>query len=203
MKDSEEIITSLLKLCSRIKEISERDFIILNEVQLGKKVKSDDWSISDCLKHNILITENYLSKVEMALSGRDVSLLKNNGTGFRSGFLGNYFVKSVKLKEDNSVVKMYRTSRFLNPISTEDFVNHVVKQFIQSTDRIINILKQLEEVNLESISIPMPGLPFVRLRLGDMLCYIVYHIERHFVQALRTYIEISFQNKNDFELLNQ
>ena len=203
MKDSEEIIHSLLKLCDRIKEISERDFIVLNEIQLGKKVQTDSWSISDCLNHNILITECYLTKVEAALTGRDLSLLKDKKSVFRSGFLGNYFVKSVKLKEDNAVVKKLRTSRGLNPFSSEDFVNNVVKQFIHTTQRIINILKQLEEINLESISVPMPGLPFVRLRLGDMLCYIVYHIERHFVQALRVYVEISFQNKNEFELLNQ
>jgi hypothetical protein len=198
-----DLIFSLTKLCNRIKEIAERDFSTLNEVLLNKKIYTDTWSISECLNHNILILENYFPKVEKAVLVKDLKMLKKNRTVFKSGYLGGYFVNAVRLKEDNTITKRKRSVNFLNPQQVEGFGNQVLSRFLYLTDKLINLMAYLKDIDLSAISIPMKGLPFIRLSLGDMLCYIIYHVERHFVQAQRIFIETSFQNKKEIELMNQ
>lgn len=186
-------IAELLHLTGRIGEISARDFAVLSDNQLKWKPRPETWSIAECLQHLILFKNVYLPKIEQAIENAASPQNVDNLQLFRSGFLGNYLVKSVKLRDDNKVGRHLKSiAKFRPQNSIEGDVSALLEQFLKANEALYKILLKATKVHLEQVRVAMPLLPFVRLRLGDMLRYVVYHFERHFVQAQKLQTEENF-----------
>ena len=58
-----------------------------------------------------------------------------------------------------------------------------VQRFIQQQDRMLSLLDQAKKVNLMKIKTNLSISPLIKTRLGDTFRFVIYHIERHMIQA--------------------
>ncbi len=191
--DHSNITEVLSKLLNRLNEISARDFAGLADAQLQWKPSPESWSIVECLQHLILLFEMHLPKIEQAIDKGRPDKILDGKTAFRSGLLGKYLIKSVRLKEDNSFYRFSKSPKKLQPKQNiEGALSIVLNNYFQYSEQLLQLLSKAKYLHLEETKVVLHlFLPF-RLRLGDMLQYLVYHIERHIVQAQKVYSELGF-----------
>jgi hypothetical protein len=191
--DHSNITDDLSKLLKRLNEISARDFAILADAQLQWKPRPECWSIVECLQHLVLQLELYLPKIDQAVLKGKTFNITADGTAFRSGFLGKYLLSSIRIKDDNSIQRFSKCPNKLRPESTiEGAASLVVENYFQYSAQLLNLLSVSKALHLEQIKVTLPLVPLFRLKLGDMLQYLVYHIERHIVQAQKVHCEVGF-----------
>lgn len=145
---------------------------------LNQKPAPDKWSVLECLEHLNLYGDFYLVEIEgQMLKART----RPDATAFNSGLLGNYFAKMMQIKEGEVKNKM-KTFRDKNPAGS-DLDPMVVDRFIQQQKRMLTLLEQAGQHDLTRIKTGITISKWIRLRLGDTLRVVIYHNERHLVQA--------------------
>ena len=75
-----------------------------------------------------------------------------------------------------------KTPKDKNPLG-ENLTKESILIFIEQQKLLLQILETSEKIDLGKIKIPISIAPFVKIKLGDTLRFIVYHNERHIVQA--------------------
>ena len=78
--------------------------------------------------------------------------------------------------------KKMKTPKDKNPLG-ENLTKESILIFIEQQKLLLQILENSEKIDLGKIKIPISIAPFVKIKLGDTLRFIVYHNERHIVQA--------------------
>ena len=193
ISDHPKLTEDLSKLLKRLNEISARDFAGLTDAKLQWRPRQERWSIVESLQHLVLLLELYLPKIEQAIhKGKTLNIIAD-GTAFRSGLLGKYLLRSIRIKDDNSIHRFSKCPNKLRPESTiEGAASLVVENYLQYSAQLLNLLSASKALHLEQIKVTLPLVPLFRLKLGDMLQCLVYHIERHIVQAQKVYCEVGF-----------
>ena len=108
---------------------------------------------------------------------------------YRSGWLGDWLYNRIMPRSDGSVFRIPSPRRL--HVSKEGLDGHdEVQRFLQQCDALDDILHHVSTKDLQGIRIPFSLSRFVRLRLGDMLRYLVAHNERHLLQAHRVMKQI-------------
>ena len=90
--------------------------------------------------------------------------------------------------KDNNIKKHSDSPNKFNPIlQSHSHISgkELIKKFLQNQDSILEFLDKAKAINIQSTYVPTAFYGLLRIRLGDMLKIIVYHIERHIVQAQR------------------
>ncbi len=146
----------------------------LSDDELLKPSPSGGWSIVQILDHLNSYGAYYLPLIQSGLERKNTPAKPQF---FKSGMLGNYFVRMItpgtkKIK----AAKIHFPKNNLN--STE-----VVMEFIRQEELLLKFLFKAREVNLERIRIPISIAKMIRLKLGDIFLFVIHHVDRHFVQA--------------------
>lgn len=144
--------------------------------QLNFKLNDTEWSILECIEHLCLYGEFYLPEIEKKILNEEMV----NKKDFKSGFLGNYFVNMIKAsntKKIKATKQMDSTGSDLN-MST-------INQFIKQLEWLDSLLVKSENVDLTNVKTAISLSKIIKLRLGDTLRFLVYHNERHVLQAQR------------------
>ncbi|OJJ13880.1 hypothetical protein BKI52_45210 [marine bacterium AO1-C] len=143
--------------------------------QLNHRNQPESWSILECLEHLNLYGDFYLPEIKRRIAASR----HQNNRQFKSGRLGNYFVNLIKPKENLNKMK---TGKSVNPIgSTLDA--QVIDKFIQQQEQMLVLLNDARRVNLSKTKTSISLTKLVKLRLGDTLRFVIYHNERHILQA--------------------
>lgn len=194
--DSAELIKELSRLSKRLSEIVLYDFEDLDNVQLNWKAMPNQWSIAECLLHINLFFAHYLPIIQKEL----VKNKKQAQQRYRSGFLGDFLVKRVQLGDNHSLGRSLKSQAIFKPDSEEVLSGiDIIQDYQQHQKKLKMLLDAALLSNLESIRIPFAPLPFIRLRLGDLFRFIVFHNERHIVQAQRVRSEEQFPRTTNNE----
>lgn len=156
---------------------------ILNQVEKLKnldlhtltwKANKTSWSILECLEHLNLYGDFYLPAIE--------NKTKNSKTPsefeFKSGFLGNYFAKSMLPKEQLNKMKTFKDKNPLNAALDKT----VIDKFINQQIKLLDLLNQSRNVSLNKVKIQTSISSFVRIKLGDTFQFLINHIIRHLKQ---------------------
>lgn len=152
-----------------------RIFQNMEESTLNFPSTSGGWSITECLWHLNSYGNYYLPLIEKSVEHAET--LKSLGT-FKSGRLGNYFTNMMK---PGSAKKM---KAFKNHIPPRDLNAHeVVAEFIRQQEFLLKLIRIAATKDLNRIKIPISIARFIRLKLGDVIQFIVAHDERHIQQA--------------------
>lgn len=174
---------SVLELFDELNELTQKAIYFgealknLNQKQLNYKPEPEVWSVYECLEHLNLYGDHYLEAIEKALKNNK---RENFGYYFNGGFLGNYFVKIIR--PINGRIKKMKTTKAMNPISSN--LNELTRsRFISQQQKLLRLLNQSKDYNLQKIKISTTLSRFINLSLGDTLRFVVYHNERHLVQA--------------------
>jgi len=147
----------------------------ISEVKLQAKINSKYWSVLECIEHLNLYAVFYNKEIQKRI---ETSNYKESSV-FKSGFLGNKFSLDMLPKEG---MKTMNTFKSKNPIHSNLNKEEVLDTFIKYQYEMLNLLKLSEENNLTKIKTSLT-IPFLKFKLGNTLRFVIYHNERHIVQA--------------------
>lgn len=178
IKELNEYIKTHLQFFESIEQLTTQ--------QLQYRQHENSWSVLECIQHLNLYGEFYIPKIRKAL---EKSNFKKTNT-FKSGFLGDKFALSML---PNEQMKTMNTFKSKNPIHTTLDRKQVVQKFLKQQNELLYLLEISKHQNLTKIY-TSTTLPLIKFRLGDTFRFVIYHNERHIVQAKR--VLINFQHKN-------
>ncbi|NQX39921.1 DinB superfamily protein [Pedobacter steynii] len=172
-------------LIQELLEITQKSTRSINKIRtlaitrLKYKSNSETWSVLECIEHLNLYGDFYLPVIEQAILSNESS--KFPGV-FRSGIIGNYFVNLIRVK--SGAVKKMSAQKEMNPLNC-DLTITTVDRFLKQQQHLESLLIQAKAIDLVKAKTPVSLTRLLKLRLGDTLRFLVYHIERHVLQAER------------------
>lgn len=174
MIKSEKLINDLNALVQQHIQYS-KSLLNLPEKSLQFRLNNNSWCVLECLEHLNLYGDFYLIEIKKRIT---TSKSKKN-TSFKTGFLGNKFALDMLPKEQ---MKTMNTFKSKNPIHSNLSKEKVLLKFIQQQEEMQNLLTLALEKDLNKIKTSIT-LPLLKFKLGDTFRFVIYHNERHIVQA--------------------
>lgn len=169
IKELNEYISKHIQFIESLEQLSTQ--------QLQYRQHENSWSILECLEHLNLYGKFYIPKIRKALENSNSKKVNT----FKSGFLGNKFALSML---PNNQMKSMNTFKSKNPIHATLNRKYVIAQFLKQQKDLLNLLKISKDKNISKIY-TATTLPLIKFRLGDTFRFVIYHNERHIVQAKR------------------
>ncbi len=150
---------------------NESDAVLLRPAANG------GWSIAQCLEHLNGYGHYYLPQIKVGLNKPANQVMSET---FKSTWFGNYFTR---MMEPTTGTKKYKA--FKNHIPAINLeAPDVVAEFIRQQEELLTYLKVARISNLDT-KIPISISKWVKLKLGDVLQFVIAHNERHIMQAKR------------------
>ncbi len=173
---SEKLIQSLLEQVRQI--INQAETIKNYELHiLTWRENETSWNILECLQHLNLYGDFYLPQIENKIRNSPFKATPE----FKSGYLGNYFAKSMLPKAKLNKMKTFKDKNPLN----EKLDKIVIDRFISQQIKLLELLNQSRNVSLDKVKIPASISNLIKLKLGDTFQFFINHIIRHLHQADR------------------
>ena len=160
-----------------------REWQMTTPEKLSRQPSPTQWSAKQCLSHLNGYGDYYLPAIGRAIEqarqqGREA------GDSFRPGTLGNYFTRVMQTTPGGTPVKKMKTFKKHDPSNDED-ADAVTARFIGQQEKLLSLIGQARAVDLAAVRVPISIAPFIRLKLGDVLMFVIAHSMRHFRQAER------------------
>lgn len=173
-----ELISDLRNRTERIiKETS--GLTSLSNEELNYRNSPQSWSILECLEHLNRYGDFYLAEIENRIKVAKPSKREE----FKSGWLGNYFAMSMLPGEKGKLNKM-KTFKSMNPIHIPLNVE-VIRKFLDQQQKLLQLLELANQVDLGRVKTSISISKWIKLKLGDTFRVVVYHNQRHMLQAQR------------------
>lgn len=174
-----QIEVLLTDLANRTKQLIEEAEILRekSEESLNHKQNPESWSVLECLEHLNLYGRFYLPEIKKCIS-------ENRGKSelvFKSGWLGNYFANSMLPKEKLNKMKTFKN---MNPLNSQ-LDKKVIEKFIDQQKEMLRLLEEARKVSLNKTRTAISISKLIKLKLGDTFRFVIYHNQRHMVQARR------------------
>lgn len=154
-----------------------KDLKELTNGQLQKKPENDGWNILQCIEHLNRYGDFYLAEIESNIKNAK-PLLEDKD--FKAGFWGKLFTKMMLPKK--GMIKM-KTFADKNPDASQ-LNSTVIDKFIEHQLKWLDILSLCEKIDLNKNKCRLT-LPLLKMNMGSTLQFVIYHNERHVVQAKR------------------
>jgi hypothetical protein len=187
--DQNQLIDELVVMVERAIQ-STKEFEKLSEISLNYKKNAGEWSVFECLEHLNLYGEFYLPEIKKNLV--ESGSIHQNAV-FKSGIIGNYFANLMKANKGQ--IKKMKTPKDKDPINSKLSFGTIVN-FLKQLEKLKILLEASRKVDLTKAKTAISLTNFIKLRLGDTLRFVVYHIERHILQAKRNLAEQQVTTKN-------
>lgn len=144
---------------------------------LNHRPAPGSWSALECVAHLNFYGDFYIPEIENQIASSPYP----PDEIFKSGFLGNYFAQSMLPKEG---FKKMKTLKSTNPLGKK-LEKEVIDKFITHQQKLLELLKKAKDVSLSRTKTGISISKILKLRLGDTLRVVVYHDQRHLLQAKR------------------
>jgi DinB superfamily len=153
---------------------------LLSGDQMNRQPGQGQWSAAQCLEHLNSYGRYYLPAIGKATrEGTNRPALY-----FNSGWLGNYFYRSMLTGSDGQPKKKMSSPKDHRPIPQLD-APKVLNEFISQMEFLGKLLTDARNVDINLSRVPISIAPFIKLKLGDVFLFLVAHINRHMLQAER------------------
>ncbi|MDO5968849.1 DinB family protein [Flavivirga aquimarina] len=174
---SEALISELIeKTRQNINQVEALNLKVIDE--LNWKANKDTWSALECIEHLNLYSDYYLPEIEQ----RIIKSTFKPEYYFKSGALGNYFAKSMMPKEKLNKMKTFKDK---NPNGSK-LDKTTLERFLIQQEKMLELLDKARNVSLNKTKTSISITKLIKLKLGDTFRVVIYHNERHMVQALKT-----------------
>ena len=174
--NSELLITDLIALTKR--NTSQVERLIQKPINvLNWKATAITWSALECIQHLNLYGDYYLPEIEQ----RILQSKHKSDTYFKSGFLGEYFAKSMLPKEKLNTMKTFKDK---DP-NGSDLDKTTLERFVMQQNKMLELLEKAQNVSLNKTKTSISITKLLKLKLGDTFRVVIYHNERHIIQALK------------------
>ncbi|WP_189602798.1 DinB family protein [Salinimicrobium marinum] len=175
MKTSSEALLADLKERTRLNVSEAAKFRELSSNELNQRETPGSWTVLENLEHLNYYGNFYLPEIE-----KRISESKHDPEDvFKSGIFGNYFANMMLLKEKPKKIKTFKSQ---DPIG-KSLDKAVIDQFLQQQERLLELLVKAGEVSLTRTKTSISISNWLKLRLGDTVRVVVYHNQRHVLQA--------------------
>lgn len=167
-----------------IDDLISRTEHIISQAEMYKSLPADHvnlkpnpekWSVLECLEHLNLYGDFYLVEIEQRILSSNDPPKKL----FKSGWFGNYAANSM-LPKNGKIMKM-KTFRDKDP-SNSNLDQTTIDRFLKQQSRMIDLLHQARKINLTRVKTSIT-IPIIKFRLGDTFRFVIYHNQRHMIQA--------------------
>lgn len=165
-------------LINRTKEaLNEANrFLQLKASELNWKASEKEWSILECIEHLNRYGDFYLPEISQRIAAAEQ---KEGNLIFKSGWLGNYFAKSMLPREKLNKMNTFKS---MNPVGSK-LDKSVLEKFIDQQKQMLDLLQKARKVDLNKTKTSISISKLIKLKLGDTFRVVIYHNERHIVQA--------------------
>ena len=166
-------------LTARTKDMIQRAQQLLEQPEdtLNAKPSAGSWSALECIEHLNRYGDFYLPEIRERLANAP-----RNTTGtFKTGWLGNYFAKSLLPKPKLNKMKTFSS---MDPAGSQ-LGKAVLTTFLQQQQDLLRLLEQAKATDLTKTRTSISISPWIKLRLGDTFRVVIYHNQRHMEQAER------------------
>jgi DinB superfamily len=158
---------------------SVRSFKQYSNKQLNFKTGISDWSALECIEHLNLYGDYYLPEITRRIGEQR---LAPSSDVFKSGLIGNYLAGL--MKAENGKIKKLKSPKDKSPDGSL-LTMAAADRFLEQQELLKSLLVQARGIDLTRTKVAISLTRFIKLRLGDTLRFVVYHIERHIRQAER------------------
>jgi len=173
---TEELIADLTSRTEQIIKTVEL-YKSLPIEQLSWRPGPEKWNVIECLEHLSLYSDFYLPAINNSINGA----IKNGPSEFfKSGILGNYFALSMPPREKLNTMNTFKSK---NPLGKVSDNNLAIERFLNYQKQTLKLLENAKKVNLTKAKTATTIGKLVKIRLGDTFRVVIYHNERHIVQA--------------------
>lgn len=149
----------------------------LEEETMRRRPSETEWNILECLEHLNLYGDYYIPEIHAAIHKAP----NPSEDEFKTGFLGNYFAKSMLPKE-----KLNKMNTFKNKNPLHASLNRAaIDRFVAQQNELLRLLNEAALVSLNHTKIKTSLSPLLRLNLGDTFRFYINHMIRHFAQIER------------------
>lgn len=143
------------------------------EEHLNFKADPARWSALECLEHLNRYGDFYIPEMKKRMQESTYPAAKE----FKSGFIGDRFAKRLL-----PGTKGMSTFASMNPGGSK-LSTDVLQKFIRQQKQLLELLENANTVNLTKIKCSISISRLLKLRLGDTLRVVIYHNQRHVLQA--------------------
>ncbi|HKK80349.1 MAG TPA: DinB family protein [Phaeodactylibacter sp.] len=154
-----------------------KSMLQLSEERLNQRPAPDSWSALECIEHLNRYGDFYLPEI----AERIQQSAHPPKAVFKSGWLGNYFAKSMLPKEPLNTMTTFKS---MDP-SGSALDPSVISTFLQQQVQTLALLERAKGVGLAKTKTAISITKLIKLRLGDTLRVLIYHNQRHVLQAER------------------
>lgn len=172
--ESENLILDLIER-TRININQAEKFSVLPNEKTNWRPEQNSWSILECFEHLNLYGDFYIPEIKMRIENSKI----DSKIKFKSGILGNYFAKSMLPKEKLNKMKTFKDK---NPIGSA-LDKNTIERFIIQQEQILSLLDKSRAIDLNKTKTAISISKWIKLKIGDTFRVVVYHNERHIVQA--------------------
>ncbi|MEX0811359.1 MAG: DinB family protein [Chitinophagales bacterium] len=167
-----------------IEDLIERTRANLNEVEklknqpdaaLNWKSKPESWSVLECIQHLNLYADYYNPEISKRINEKQHPSEEN----YKSGLSGNYFANMMLPREKPNKMKTFRDK---NPLHSK-LDRSVLDAFIHNQITMIELLNKSRSVSLNKTKCNISITKWLKLKLGDTFRVVIYHNQRHILQA--------------------
>jgi len=174
---NQELIDDLIQRTKGVLNAAEK-YAQLDEKTLNWRPAEKKWSVLECLEHCNYYGVFYLDEIEKKMKNGKTG---NENTIFKSGWLGNYFAKSMLPKEKLNKMNTFKS---MNPLGS-NLDKSTVEKYIHQQKRMLQLLQTARKIDLTKTKTGVTISNWIKLRLGDTFRVVIYHCQRHIVQADR------------------
>lgn len=144
---------------------------------LNHKPTPQSWSALECLEHLNRYGDFYIPEIRKRLN----SATKEQTSTFKSTWLGNYFALSLLPKEKLNKMKTFKS---MNPTGSQ-LNSSVITIFLKQQNELLELLELAKTVTLNKVRTNISISKWIKLKCGDTFRVVIYHNQRHIVQAKR------------------
>jgi hypothetical protein len=156
-------------------------WLLLPDEILEKRPSPSQWNALECIEHLNRYGDFYLPEFARKI---EATTFRTPAPWFKSGWLGNYFTKSMEPKPG---FKKMKTLKLMNPSGTRVSRN-VLNTFISQQRAFLEILEQAKKVDIGRTRTAISISSLLSLKLGDGLAFFTVHNTRHIEQAKRALV---------------
>lgn len=149
----------------------------LSKEELLWRSNESSWSIQQHIAHLNTYLEYYLPFITQIIKNKKQKVV----TPFKPGFLGTYLNKQINLR--TSKTKYTARPRHTPESNNIHFQPSTIANFLNYQEQLLDCIRQSKEVDLNNNKIPLSIQRLVRLSLGNIYVFMIYHQERHLVKA--------------------
>lgn len=160
----------------------------LPETTLNFRQHETSWSALECLAHLNLYGRFYLPELKRRIG----EARAKPESVFKSGWLGNYFANSMLPKAKLNKMKTFKS---MNPVNSRLDKDQVIGEFLEQQQELLRLLDAARKINLNKTKTNISISRWIRLKLGDTLRFVIYHNQRHVMQAERS-LEAKIEKEN-------